>query len=575
MAAEMFQRFSFSSDEDIIARTRWYIHFRWFYIYAIATPAGLSMYLAHGWGEALKIILSAAAIALVSNGFFYMAAHTIKQGYQFQALAAVLLLTDIMITNYLISTRGGIEARGVILYVIPIIMSAILFARKGIYAVAALCLVSYSAILAADYLNVYRSSGGLNPELHTRLPDFLYTMTFFTSALIAIAVVTDFIVKLLRQKERQALETIEDLKQAQAVGKFGSWEWDLASNQIVWSDEIYRSLGLSTERGSLSFERYLSFVHPKDRRRLTTEITKASKQPRRFGFDYRLVQPDGSVCHVRAEGQSLAARTGRVVTIIGTARDITEERMLDQSKNEFVSLASHQLRTPATVVKQYLNMLLDGYAGELSDKQRDFLKIASDTNDHQINIVNNLLGVAQLESGKIQLTMAQVDLVMLARTLVEEYAPRARNKDQVLSFSSRFKYLYSRADEHSLRTVVENILDNAFKYTMPGKAITIRLTKEANTAVISVADQGVGIASNDLAKLFKKFSRIENPETFQEEGAGLGLYWAEKIIALHGGRIAIESEPGRGTNVKVILPMRRKAKKTRSRPRRPAAPLRR
>jgi signal transduction histidine kinase len=216
-------------------------------------------------------------------------------------------------------------------------------------------------------------------------------------------------------------------------------------------------------------------------------------------------------------------------------------------------------------------MLLDGYAGELTDKQRDFLKIASDTNEHQINIVNNLLGVAQLESGKIQLTMTQVDLVALARTLVEEYAPRARNKDQILSFSSRFKRLYCRADEHSLRTVLENILDNAFKYTMPGKAITLRLTKEANTAVISVVDQGVGIASNDLAKLFKKFSRIENPETFHEEGAGLGLYWAEKIIALHGGRIAIESEPGRGTHVKVILPMRRQAKKTRARPRRQAA----
>ena len=130
MTGEMFQRFGFSSDEDIIARTRWYIHFRWFYIYAIAIPAGLSMYFAHGWGESLKIILSAAAIALVSNGFFYLAAHSIKEGYQFQALAGVLLLTDVMITNYLIITRGGVEARGVVLYVIPIIMSATLFARK-------------------------------------------------------------------------------------------------------------------------------------------------------------------------------------------------------------------------------------------------------------------------------------------------------------------------------------------------------------------------------------------------------------------------------------------------------------
>lgn len=181
--------------------------------------------------------------------------------------------------------------------------------------------------------------------------------------------------------------------------------------------------------------------------------------------------------------------------------------------------------------------------------------------------------MAQLESGKIQLTMAQVDLVAFVRALAEEYTSRAKAKDHTLTFSSRYKHLYCRADEHSLRTVIENIIDNAFKYSMPGKSITLRLAKEANSAVISVTDQGVGIASRDQQKLFKKFSRIENPETFQEEGAGLGLYWAEKIVSLHGGRIHVDSEPGRGTTFKVILPMRRTIKKVRSRSKLPKAVL--
>lgn len=569
----MLQRFSFSPDEDIIARTRWYIHFRWFYIFALAVPTALFMYLSHGWNEPLTIILSAAVLALISNGIFYLAAHLLSRARYFQILAIVLLLTDIFINNYLILTRGGVESRSPILYVIPIIMSAVIFGRKGIYFTAILSTVSYDGILLADYLNIFRSSGELNPVLHTQLTQVLYLMVFFSAALIATTVAADFIVKLLRQKERQALETIEDLKRAQAVGKFGSWEWDIPKNRIIWSDEVYRSLGLNPAIDSLSFERYVSFVHPKDRRRLIAETNRASKRPRHFGFDYRIVRTGGSVQYVRAEGESLADRSGRVTTLIGTARDVTEERLLDESKNEFVSLASHQLRTPATIVKQYLNMLLDGYAGELTDKQRDFLKIASDTNEHQINIVNNLLGVAQLESGKIQLTMTQVDLVALLRALVEEYAPRARSKDQTLSFSSRYKRLYCRADEHSLRAVLENILDNAFKYTMPGKAIALRLTKEANTAVVSVVDQGVGVASQDLPKLFKKFSRIEHPETFHEEGAGLGLYWADKIVALHGGKMAIESEPGKGTTVKVILPVRRRSKKALSRSKRAAGAL--
>lgn len=557
----MFQRFSFSLDDDIIARTRWYIHFRWFYIFTLAVPTGTSMYISYGWSEPFIVILTAAALGLFSNGVVYFATRFFSKAGHFQLLASALLFADILINNYIILTRGGIESRGFILYVIPVIMSAVIIGRKGIYVTAALALVSYNTIIFADYLNIYRSYGILNPDLHSRLDAILYTTIFFSAALIAITISMDFIVRLLRQKETQALENIEDLKIAQMVGKFGSWEWDMVSDRIVWSDEIYRSLGMDAETDGLSFERYLSFVHPKDRRRLVAETSKASKRPRRFGFEYRIMLDDGSVRYLRAEGQSLASRTGRVVTIVGTARDITEERLLDQSKNEFVSLASHQLRTPATVVKQYLNMLLDGYAGELTDKQREFLKIASDTNEHQINIVNNLLGVAQLESGKIQLTMTQVDLVALGRSLVEEYAPRSRNKNQTLAFSSRYRQLYVRADEHSLRTVLENILDNALKYTTVGKTIKLRVVKEANAAVISVIDQGVGIASHDLSRLFKKFSRIENPETFNEEGAGLGLYWAEKVVGLHGGRITVDSEPGKGTVIKVMLPMKRQSKK--------------
>lgn len=247
-------------------------------------------------------------------------------------------------------------------------------------------------------------------------------------------------------------------------------------------------------------------------------------------------------------------------------RDTTEERQFDQTQNEFVSLASHQLRTPATVIKQYLSMLLDGYAGELTDKQKGFLQTAKDTNDRHIAIVNTMLDVAQLESGKVRLKLAKTDIVALLGGLVKEYRLQAENKQQTLLFRSRYKHLHCEADTYHLRTVLENIIDNALRYSPASKTVTIRVSADARTISVSVIDEGVGIAAEDMTKLFKKFSRIEHPDTFHEQGAGLGLYWSDKIIALHGGRVEAISLPGKGSTFKVVIP-RSKQPKTRTKKR--------
>jgi signal transduction histidine kinase len=474
-----------------------------------------------------------------------------------------------MVINYIIVILGGVESRSVILYVIPIIMSAATLGRKGIYGATALSLLSYNFIFIDYYRHAFRPGG----PFRTDLPEILYTMVFATTALIAVLLAMDYIIRLLRQKERQALKTVEDIKRAQAVGRFGNWELDIRTNKVTCSDEVYRLIGIPPGPADLALEYYMSFVHPKDRRLLKVAVKRASRQPKRFSFDYRILATNGELRYLHAEGESISDRSGRVSTIIGTVRDTTEERMLDESRNEFVSLASHQLRTPATVIKQYLGMLLDGYAGELTEKQKVFIKTASDTNERQIDIVNNLLDVAQLESGKIQLTLAQVDLLVLIKELVEGFKPQANEKQQTLEFTSRYKRLYCQADWYYLRTVLENILDNALRYTTRHKSVTVKLTKEANAVVIAVIDQGVGITAEDLPKLFKKFSRIENVATFQEEGAGLGLYWSKKVVALHGGRLEAESVYGKGTTFRIILPLADKPKKVRPRIRRRAGQL--
>lgn len=563
----MQRHFRFIPDDDIVNRTRWYINFRWLYLFMLSAPLVLTVYLSRGWSEQLKIALTVAAAALATNVVFLIFSRILNSKSQSHILAVFMILADIAIVTGITVIGGGIESRRVILYVVPIIMSAAMLGRKGIYGSTALSVTSTTAIFIYYYLTELRPGGSLDGvPFYKQFPEAVYNIVFAATALIAVMIAMDYIIRLLRQKERQALRTVEDLKRAQAIGRFGSWDVDVPSNTLTCSDEVYHIIGIARSDGELTIDRYMTFVHPKDRRLIKTVVRRASAKPVRFSFDYRIITADGDLRYVHAEGESATDRSGSVRSIIGTVRDTTEERMLDESKNEFVSLASHQLRTPATVVKQYLGMLLDGYAGELTGKQRLYLKTASDTNERQIAIVNNLLDVAQLESGKIHLTLVKVDLVALTAELIQEFKPRAESKQQTLRLVSRHKHLYGLADSYHLRAVLENIIDNALRYTTINKPVTIHITKESNMAVISVTDRGVGIAPENLSKLFKKFSRIEHPSTFQEEGAGLGLYWSMKVMALHGGKIEVKSVFGKGSTFKVILPLSTKpgrAKKSR------------
>ena len=543
----MLPHFNFAPDADIISRTRWYIAFRWLYIVLLAVPTGILIYALSGPTQSLSILLLAGAAAAGLNGIFYITSRLLRTAGQYQILAALIPAADIIIVTYAIALLESGQSQGVLLYAIPIIMSAAMLGRKGIYGAAIASLLSYNAV----FLN--------GPRIHSS--EEAYNLLFTNMALIAILLAVDYILRLLRQKERQALKIVDDLTRAQAVGKFGSWEMDRQTGTVAWSAEAYRLLGLPVNTAELSFDDYLGFVFPAHRRLLRSVMKRVAERPRRFRVEYQVTTASGEPRYFHAEGESLPDRSGRVVTIVGTMRDTTEERQFDQTQNEFVSLASHQLRTPATVIKQYLSMLLDGYAGELTDKQKGFLQTAKDTNDRHIAIVNTLLDVAQLESGKVRLKLAKTDIVALLGGLVKEYRLQAENKRQVLLFRSRYKHLYCEADAYHLRTVLENIIDNALRYSPASKTVTVRLGADARMVSVSVIDEGVGIAAEDMTKLFKKFSRIEHPDTFHEQGAGLGLYWSDKIIALHGGRVEAMSLPGKGSTFKVVIPRSKQPKK--------------
>jgi signal transduction histidine kinase len=237
------------------------------------------------------------------------------------------------------------------------------------------------------------------------------------------------------------------------------------------------------------------------------------------------------------------------------AHRIEELMVINKSKDEFIALASHQLRTPASAVKQYLGMVLEGYAGEVTSQQKDLLSMAYQSNERQINTVNDILRVAQLNLNKMILRKRQVDVIRLMTNIIRDSKQEVEDRSQTLDYKHPDYPVKSCIDSEFARMALSNILDNASKYTPEGKGIAIEVKERANgSVVIVIADEGVGIEAEDVDKLFKKFSRIHNPLSVKVGGTGLGLYWAHEIIKMHGGSIRVASKVGNGTKFTITLP---------------------
>ncbi|MDB5163735.1 MAG: hypothetical protein JWS12_353 [Candidatus Saccharibacteria bacterium] len=227
---------------------------------------------------------------------------------------------------------------------------------------------------------------------------------------------------------------------------------------------------------------------------------------------------------------------------------------LNQAKDEFISLASHQLRTPATGVKQYVGMVLESYAGALTPDQRRLLRLAYDCNEREIQIVNDLLKVAQVDAGKVVLKKQQVNLRTMISEIIQDQHSIFAMRRQSVQFTPSSKRSTILVDKDKMRMVLENIIENASKYTPDGQSITIQLNNHKNEQVINIIDTGIGIAKQDIGKLFKKFSRVSMALTHAVDGNGLGLYWSKKIVDLHQGSITVSSKPNQGSTFTITLP---------------------
>jgi len=218
-----------------------------------------------------------------------------------------------------------------------------------------------------------------------------------------------------------------------------------------------------------------------------------------------------------------------------------ELKKLDAAKSEFISIASHQLRTPLTVIKGYISMMLEGNFGALTPEGRDSLDKVYDSNERLIQLVENLLNISRIESGRLQFDYEIMGLEEIIDSVIDELSGNIKKKSLKLNYKKPAKPLPKiRIDDEKIRQVVMNLVDNAIKYTKKG-SITVNFEVVNKKIRFCVSDSGIGISQEYLPNLFQKFSRGQGTSVIHTEGTGLGLYVAREMVEAHKGKIWAES----------------------------------
>ncbi len=245
----------------------------------------------------------------------------------------------------------------------------------------------------------------------------------------------------------------------------------------------------------------------------------------------------------------------RPMVMLAILHDITREKMIEKLKSQFVSVAAHQLRTPLSIIKWSLSMVLEGEMGKMPEEQRETLARASETNERMIRLINDLLNVARIEEGRFIYQPTTVDIIELLEKTTEPAQQLAANKKVKFELKRKLEgSAIVKVDIEKISLAIKNLTENAVSYTKLGGKVTLKVEKKKEKLLISVKDTGIGIPKKQQERVFSKFFRGENAVRTETEGTGLGLFIAKNVIEAHGGELWFESQEGKGTTFYFTLP---------------------
>lgn len=367
-----------------------------------------------------------------------------------------------------------------------------------------------------------------------------------------------------KDKETEIQSKIQQERLEQMTSRFtfatksagiGIWEWDVINDRLVWDDRMYFLYGIKKEKFSGAYDTWENGIHPDDKKAGDTAIQEALAGEKEFDITFRVIWADKSIHFLKAYGTVERDEEGVPQRMVGVNFDITKESVVDREKTEFVSLASHQLKTPVGAINWNLEMLLANDYGEISDKQRGVLQDTYTMNLRMNELINSLLNISRIEMGVFIIEPVPTNFIELCEEVLMEMESRRAKKEHKLIKNFDANISNITVDPKLLRIVFQNFISNAIKYTGQKGEINVNLKADDANIVFSVANNGDPIPEKEQPFIFQKMFRASNAQEQDVDGNGLGLYMVKQIIENGGGKIWFTSKEGEDTVFSCALPL--------------------
>ncbi|WP_158827463.1 PAS domain S-box protein [Mucilaginibacter lacusdianchii] len=356
----------------------------------------------------------------------------------------------------------------------------------------------------------------------------------------------------LLQANNHLTRSEQTLQMALQSAGMGTWLANLVSGELQLSTKSRELHGVEQDR-QLTLEAFFDWIDPAYRAPIQNAIADAIRNNTPFTTDYLLQPQNGiSVRWLRVSGVIEKDESGKPLSILGTVLDITEQKQNEQRKNDFISMVSHELKTPLTSAFSYVQVSQKKASTSGDTVAAGMLERAGKQLGKMSKMINGFLNVSRLESGKIHIDQERFDLALLVKEAEEESLASVTTHQVVFAPVDE---TWIMADREKIGHVIENFISNAVKYSPAGSTIKVACVTINGQAQMSVQDEGMGIKEEDLPKLFERFYRVKGNETQHIAGFGIGLYLCCEIVKGHGGNIWAESTLGKGSTFYFTLPV--------------------
>jgi PAS domain S-box-containing protein len=375
--------------------------------------------------------------------------------------------------------------------------------------------------------------------------------------------------------ERLEAETVlqrnqEMLARTEAIAHVGGWEWDVASDTVTWSDELFRIFQLDAANGAPSFTEHALYYDADDMQRLREAVEVAVQKGTPYQLELRIIRRDGAVRHCLARGFTEMGLNNRATRLFGSLQDITERKQAEQeirvakevaeaanrAKSEFLANMSHEIRTPMNGLFGMAQLLR--YTNPTTE-QEEYLDNLELSCTNLLALINDILDLSKIESGKLELEVADFSLSQTIQEVVTGQALRIREKGLQIAMEIGHQLPeLIRGDSLRFKQILLNLLGNAIKFTRTGSicitATASPIQDQAVTIRLTVSDTGIGMAPETLVRIFNHFEQADSSTTRKFGGSGLGLAICRRLSQLMGGTIQAESVLGKGSTFIVELP---------------------